>query len=136
MSAGAVLGSPAEVKREMVLGQTDGFRYIGFQPPLTEDELASLPVPALFVGTDDSFHDSFVYREIHPDGSMQLGYDSTIVFCEPENIPSYEPENSIFVGYAKDVARHLGNVSLDPAVRYVGPGSMFSDENMGADTEI
>ncbi len=129
MSAGVTLGVIKTEPREMVLGQTDGFRYMGFQPPLTEQEINSLPVPFNFLGSDESFHNLYVHREIHKDGSMQLGFDSNIVFYEPENVYQEDAEASNFVRYARKVAIHLGNTTLDATVRYLGPGSMFSTDN-------
>jgi hypothetical protein len=130
MSAGVTLGVIKTEPREIVLGQTDGFRYIGVKPPLTNEEINGLPLPINFLGSVASFHDLYISRAIHKDGSMQLGFDSTIVFCEPENVYQEDAEASNFVRYARQVAVHLGNTSLDTTVRYLGPGSMFSPENM------
>ncbi len=113
----------------MVLGQTDGYRYLGFQPPLTQEEIDQLPIP---IGEENEVDGYRPFVSVENDGSISIGFDS-MLFYEPENIPTDEPDRSLFVGYAKQVAERLGNVSLDTTVRYLGPGSMFAPADQRAD---
>lgn len=106
--------------RVMKLGQTDSFRYIGFWPPLTDEELKDLPLPT-------AAHETYGWRpssvESHPDGTMDVGFEDAL-FSVGEG----------FESYARDLAKHLGNCSLDLEVRHVGPGSVIAQAN-GADAE-
>jgi hypothetical protein len=112
--------------RQMVLGQTDGFRYIGFQPPLSEDEIKKLPIPLMARAFDIP---SFTQITTEADGSMTIGFDS-MNFYEPFVLSDPTSENSLFIQYAQQAAERIGGISLDQTVRFIGPGSMFSEENM------
>jgi hypothetical protein len=109
-------------ERKMVLGLTDGFRYIGFQPPVSAEDIRNLPVPDDYPADDESFQ---VYLSHQDDGSLSVGFDS-MLFDEPNYVPLERPEQSIFVNYAKQVAGQIGNVSLDTTVRILSEGSMFA----------
>ena len=97
-------------QKVMKLGFTDGFRYIGFQPPLTEDEIRGLPLPVTEVGTKHVWEPTSI--ETHSD-SLDIGFGNT---------PFQLGES--FVEYAQRVAEYLGSYSLDSTIRVVGPGSV------------
>ena len=109
--------------RIIKLGQTDGFRYLGFQPPLSPEELASLPLPAVKVGrTRHAFPTSSV--ETFPNETMDIGFSSL----------AFEGQPGSFEAYAQRVAQHLGECALDTEVRSIGPGSVIAQAN-GAPAE-
>jgi len=104
-------------KHIMKLGKTDGFRYIGIEPPLSREELADLPIPNISLG--DIGHESRPSVELHDktDGTMDLGF--------AEEVFRFGLSDEQFIAYANRIARHLGNTALDPAVRHIGPGSVI-----------
>ncbi len=110
-----MMGNTTEQLREVMLGETSDYFYLGFRPPLTADELDDLPLPVSFVGSKTYYHNP-TSIEHHPDGTMDIGFDSdTFIVAEDLDFPSY----------AARVAEHLGGCSLDTTVRMVGPGSVI-----------
>lgn len=100
--------------RTMVLGETDGFRYIGVRPPLTPEELRNIPYPSWnFEGKELIFHPTSI--EHHSDNSMDIGFNSE----------AFVNDDEAFIEYAERVASHLGGCSLDKTVHYIGPGSVI-----------
>ncbi len=103
-------------QRTIKLGRTDGFRYIAFQPPLTEEELDTMPLPETRFGGSPTRWSPYTIR--HSDNSQDLGFDAT----------SFQFGES-FTDYARRVAEFLGNCTLDVEVREVGPGSIIAQAN-------
>jgi hypothetical protein len=103
----------------MKLGVTETHSYIGFQPPLTEDEHARLPTPIY----DGEERQGTLYDiEAFDDNSEDLGFNS-LYFAPPESLLDL---SETFLEYATRVAKHLGHYSLDPETREVGHGSVVS----------
>ena len=50
-------------------------------------------------------------------------------FGDSPDVLLHNPENSFFMEYARRVALHLGDVSLDTTVRILDEGSLFNDDN-------
>lgn len=109
--------------RTMNLGRTGSHRYIGFQPPLTQEELDSLPLPILTVDGKTAEW-PLVGVEYHDDKTQDVGFDADAFWPDGDK---YTDEQ--FLAYARKVAQHLGNCALDETVRNIGPGSVIAQAN-------
>ena len=108
--------------RTITLGSTDGYRYLGIQPPLTVEELADLPAPR----SERLAHFLQDYRSVErfeEDDSVDVGF-------WVEGIENHIDE--AFIQYSREVATYLGNVQLFETVMPVGPGSTTSQVLHGA----
>jgi hypothetical protein len=110
-----IMADTMEQLREIRLGETDEYFYMGFRPPLHPDELDDLPLPVSFVGGKSYSHNP-TSVEYHSDGTLDIGFSAdTFLVAEDLDFPSY----------AARVAMHLGDCSLDATVRMIGPGSVI-----------
>lgn len=107
---------PNPEQRIMKLGQTDGFRYIGFKPPLTREELDNMPLPVTTFGVRHEWNPPSV--QLFGDDTMGVGFDSTPFDA-----------GELFTEYAQRLAEHLGNCSLYTQVRIIGPGGVIAQAN-------
>lgn len=91
------------------LGMIDGFRYILFEPPITNEQFVSVPMPENNIG--------FSY---HVGGVLNW---SPVIFTDEDdlihnigfNSDSFVSNDS-FVDYAKVVAKHLGSAVVNPQI--------------------
>jgi hypothetical protein len=111
-----IYGANMAERGTIKIGQTDGYRYFGFQPPLTKEEFESIPLP-----TTESFHDDIpplewrpTSVEYFPDESMDVGFNTYAFGSYAEGL----------VSYAKRIEKHLGNRALDSEIYWIGPGSV------------
>ena len=106
-----------QIERIMTLGETDGWRYMGIDPAIPEEELAMLPRPESSFCVN--FYPNVQFYEYSDDGSVDIG---VMVNGESSEI------NKVYVEHARKVAEHIGNVSLHDTVRTVGPGSSVTSQ--------
>jgi hypothetical protein len=115
------------VQRTIVLGKTDGFRYLGVQPPLTREELADLPMPGGERGAT-FMHGIAGMQRYAEDNCQDIGF-----YADPGG--RIETDEG-FTAYAKEVADYLGGAELHETVQYIGPGSVIAQVLHGAEAEF
>ena len=99
------------IEKKIWLERTDGFRYINFQPPLTPEEYAYLPLPK------SAYGDGLVEPiDITTNGNARvrsLGF-------------TIESVESGFTSYALRVERFLGNRALDSQIHQTDSPELFA----------
>lgn len=101
--------------RIIALGRTDGFRYLGIKPPPSREELQTMPT-VHGIGLRVMHGVSAI--ETYADGTLSIGFDT-------DRTPELR-HDSEFVGYAEQVARHLGGATIhNTEPMFLGPGSVF-----------
>lgn len=103
---------------EIKLGQTSGFRYIGFQPPLTPEQYALLEeVPTPNEEKPILFSSGGLQEP--SDGSMEIALHTEAFEVSGEITDSH----NAFRDYAQRVAQQVGGYTLvDTTIYHLGPG--------------
>lgn len=118
--------------REVRLGITDGFRYIGLKPGLSRDEMSELPAMRSPHGDV-----AIVSEEHHQDGTTTLGVEAW-TFHATEDILRRDwngvLETERFLSEAERFSAELGATRFDRTLRHIGSGSLF--ETRIVDAEI
>ena len=103
----------------MKLAQTDGLRVIGFQPPLSPDDLDKLPLPVTNIGG--------IEFRCDPTSIVTYGDDTMDVEYVAAPFEVGDEDNAdAFVEYAGRVAEELGHYSLDETVRVIDSGPVIA----------
>lgn len=94
----------------MRIGETSGYWYMGFQPPLTHERASDIPLPSTLNGRE-------FYFNAQPDGSNEIAFEED-VFPKDDSFAEFKL-------YAGQVASHLGDYSLNDTVIILGVGSVI-----------
>ncbi len=109
----------------MKLGQTNGFSYISFRPPLSAVDRYCIPLPNS-ARTEDSV--GLFWQEERDDGTLDMGLRSDS-FSDPE---AKKDTRETFTHYAGRVATYLGGYQLDTVIRTVEPEAVASEVEANA----
>lgn len=91
------------MSREIILSRVDGFRYLTFEPPISREELAELPMPSESIGCAvDPVQPCYIDPE---DRIVRtIGFGAWIF--------NREKEDNLLSKYAEQVANYLGEVGI------------------------
>lgn len=101
---------------EIALAVGDGNRRIGFKPPLSDEQLKSLPRPQNYHGE--------LSQSIEDDGVGTITFTALDIPGRTQDM--LDPERSELILYGQSIQETLGaSAILDSEVRYIRSGSPF-----------
>lgn len=124
---------PKIEQKRIALGETADYYYVGFQPPLTDEEYEQLPMPGTGVPYRGASLPNSNEHFTNPD-SQDIGFDKDRFLKTREGGFDDPYPLETFSCYATRIAQYLGDRALDTTIYSVGPGAVTSQAD-GAPAE-